>query len=281
MTNDQNAHYTCYRTREPLTVDGHLAEAAWLKAPRSPRFVDMVTGDPAPFDTRAAALWDDQNLYVGFWVEEPFVEARLTERDALLFLENDVEIFIDGGDCYYEFEINALGTIYEVFFIWRDAYQRGGRFDVPEFDLLTRKALSFAGNYDRDGATFWWGTHPRGPRWAFLDWDYPGLRSAVFVDGTINDRSTVDRGWTVELAFPWAGMQWLANGRALPPNPGDIWSMFFGRFEKLEVAGALPQPQPAWCWNKHGVLDTHLPEHFTRVQFSGEYVEDLSPDAVR
>jgi hypothetical protein len=277
---DQHAHYTCYRTREPLTLDGRLADAAWQKAPRSPRFVDMVTGDPAPFDTRAAALWDDQNLYVGFWVEEPFVVARLTERDALLFLENDVEVFIDGGDCYYEFEINALGTIYEVFFIWRDAYQRGGKFDVPEFDLLSRNALSFAGNYDRDGPTFWWGTHPRGPRWAFLDWDYPGLRSAVFVDGTINDRSNVDRGWTVELAFPWAGMSWLANGRALPPNHGDIWSMFFGRFEKVEVAGTLPQPQPAWCWNKHGVLDTHLPECFTRVQFSSEYVEDLGTGAV-
>jgi hypothetical protein len=276
---DHNTPYTCYRTREPLAVDGRLAQAAWQKAPRSPRFVDMVTGDAAPFDTRAAALWDDQNLYIGFWVEEPFVEAQLTERDGLIFLENDVEVFIDGGDCYYEFEINALGTIYEVFFIWRDAYQRGGKFDVPEFDLLSRKALSFAGNYDRNGTTFWWGTHPRGPRWAFLDWDYPGLRSAVFVDGAINDRTKVDRGWTVELAFPWAGMQWLANGRALPPNPGDIWSMFFGRFEKVEVAGTLPQPQPAWCWNKHGVLDTHLPEHFTRMQFSSEYVEDLGTDA--
>ena len=275
MTDDQNAHYTCYRTREPLAVDGRLTEAAWQRAPKSPRFVDMVTGDAAPFDTRAAALWDDQNLYVGFWVEEPFVEARFTERDALLFLENDVEVFIDGGDCYYEFEINALGTIYEVFFIWRDAYVRGGKFDVPEFDLLSRKALSFAGNFDRDGPTFWWGTHPRGPRWAFLDWDYPGLRSAVFVDGAINDRSQVDRGWTVELAFPWAGMGWLANGRALPHNPGDVWSMFFGRFEKLEVAGALPRPQPAWCWTKHGILDTHMPERFTRVQFSSQYVEDL------
>jgi hypothetical protein len=32
---------------------------------------------------QAAALWDDEYLYVGFWIEEPFVRARLTERDAL------------------------------------------------------------------------------------------------------------------------------------------------------------------------------------------------------
>src|SRR5215216_2452338 len=141
--------YICPRIRTPIKVDGNLTESVWEKAPRSPRFVDMATGDPAFFDTRAAALWDDENLYIGFWVEEPFVEAKLAERDSLIFLENDVEIFIDGGDCYYEFEINALGTIYEVFFIWQEAYTRDGRFDVPEFDLLSGKALSFAGNYDR------------------------------------------------------------------------------------------------------------------------------------
>ncbi len=269
------AHYTCYRTRGRLTVDGQLAEAAWQAAPRSPRFVDMVTGDPALLDTRAAALWDDDNLYIAFWVEEPFVEAHLTERDSLIFMENDVEVFIDGGDCYYEFEINARNTVYEVFFIWQDAYTRGGRFDVPEFDLIDRRALSFAGNFDRDGATFWRGTHPRGARWAFLDWDFPGLRSAVQVDGTLNDRSVVDKGWTVELAFPWAGMRWLANDRPLPPQDGDTWSIFFGRFEKLEVANTRPQPQPAWCWNKHGTLDTHQPECFTRVHFSTRHVEDL------
>ena len=163
----------------------------------------------------------------------------------------------------------------DVFFIWRDAYQRGGRFDVPEFDLVSHQALSFGGNYDRSGWHFWKGTHPRGVRWAFLDWDFPGLRSAVQVDGKINDRSIVDRGWTAELAFPWAGMHWLANGRPLPPRDGDVWSIFFGRFEKLEVGGALPQPQPAWCWNKHGTLDTHRPECFPRLHFSTQDVADL------
>ncbi|MGQ0600921.1 MAG: carbohydrate-binding family 9-like protein [Anaerolineales bacterium] len=275
FSDDDIAHYTCYRTQQPLTVDGHLSEPAWQCAPKSPRFVDMVTGDPAFFDTRAAALWDDENFYVAFWIEEPFVEAHLTERDSLIFMENDVEVFIDGGDCYYEFEINARNTVYEVFFIWQDAYTHDSKFDVPEFDLLGRKALSFAGNYDRSGFNFWWGTHPRQARWAFVDWDLPGMRSAVQVEGKLNDRAVISKGWTVELAFPWAGMQWLANGRSLPPKDGDVWSVFFGRFEKLEVANARPEPQPAWCWNKHGALDTHMPERFTRVHFSTQTVEDL------
>jgi hypothetical protein len=262
------ARYTCYRASTPPALDARLDREPWLSAPRSPRFVDMVTGDPAFFDTRAAALWDDEALYVAFWIEEPFVAARLSERDALIFLENDVELFIDGGDCYYEFEINALGTIYEVFFIWRDAFTRGGRFDRPEFDLYDPRTFSFGGNYDRSGSSFWRGTHPRGVRWAFTGWDFPGLRTAVLVDGTLNDPTTVDRGWRVELALPWAGMADLANGRALPPQDGDEWRIFFGRFERLPVAGTLPEPQPAWCWGAHGTLDTHLPEQFTHVTFS-------------
>jgi Carbohydrate family 9 binding domain-like len=268
------AAYQCLRTREPIPIDGDLTKAAWQTAPRSPRFVDMATGDPGYFDTRAAALWDDENLYIAFWIEEPFVEAQLTERDSLIFNENDVEVFIDGGDCYYEFEINALGTVYEVFFIWQDAFGAGSRFDQAGFDPRSRNALSFGGNSDRDGKTFWRGTHPRGCRWAFLDWDFPGMKSAVKVDGKINDRSAVDRGWSVELAFPWTGMKWLANGRALPPRDGDLWRIFFGRFEKMIFGGREANPQPAWCWTKHGVYDTHLPDRWTEVRFSTEALQD-------
>ena len=57
-------------------------------------------------------LWDAASLYVGYWVEEPFVEATRTERDAPIYTNNDVELFIAGRDAYYEFEINAFGTIY-------------------------------------------------------------------------------------------------------------------------------------------------------------------------
>ena len=128
-SDDKIAHYVCRRTTHPIAPNGHLDDPAWKFAERSTRFVDMVTGEPGLYGTHAAAVWDEEYLYVGFWIEEPYVRAGLTERDGLVFLENDVELFIDGGDCYYEFEVNALGTIYEVFYIWQDAY--GGR---PELD---------------------------------------------------------------------------------------------------------------------------------------------------
>jgi hypothetical protein len=267
------AHYTALRIEQPLVIDGDLSKPEWQRAEKSPRFVDMVTGAPGFYDTRAAVLWNPEFLYIGFWAEEPFVSATQTERDSIIFLENDLEVFIDGGDCYYELELNALNTVYEVFFIWRDAYQKGSRFDVPEFDVHSSHAFTFAGDYDRSGPTFWRGRHPRGARWAFLDWDMPGLQTAVQVQGKINDDTVVDKGWTAEIAIPWKSLHWLASGRALPPQAGDVWRLFFGRFQKLLSSGQEVQPHPAWCWNRHGTYDTHLPECFTAIHMSDELLQ--------
>jgi hypothetical protein len=262
------AHYTSRQITEQIEITGDLSKPIWQKAEKSPRFVDMVNGKPGFYNTQAAVLWNQEHLYIGFWIEEPYVSATQTERDSIVFLENDVEVFIDGGDCYYELEINALNTVYEVFFIWRDAYERGGRFDVPEFDVFSEKALTFGGDYDRTGSSFWWGRHPRGLRWAFLNWDMPGLKTAVSIDGKINDNSVTDKGWQVEIAIPWKSMKWLADDRSLPPKDGDTWRIFFGRFQKLHASGIEIQPHPAWAWNKHGVYDTHLPECFTYIHFA-------------
>src|SRR4030042_586102 len=133
------AHYTCFRTRCKIKVDGNLNKAAWRAAPRSHCFVDLVSGVPGFLETRMASLWDDENLYVAFWVDEPNVQARLKERDSLVWTENDVEIFIGGENCYYEFQIKPLGPIYEVFYIGRDVLKKGSRFAMTEFAMYTRR----------------------------------------------------------------------------------------------------------------------------------------------
>jgi hypothetical protein len=140
------AHYTCYRAAGPIQVDGKLDGPSWRMAPQSEPFVDIVTGAPAWFDTRVAMLWDDQCLYFGFTVEETDVRAYLTERDSRIYEDNDVEVFIAGRDAYYEFEINALNTIYEVFWIWKDALTPGSPyFGRPEFNPATQRTMVLDG----------------------------------------------------------------------------------------------------------------------------------------
>lgn len=263
-------NYICKRTNIPIMVDGILNKEIWQRALKSPRFIDVIGGTPALYESRVALLWDDEYLYIGFWCKDPYPNATITKRDAHLWYENDVEVFIDGGDSYYEFQINAINTIYEVFYIWQDAYKKGGKFDIPIFDILDNKALSFGGNHDRSDGYFWKGSHPRGNRWAFFNWDLPGLKTATHVNGYLNNTTKASEGWTAELAIPWDGMKYLANGRSLPPKDNDVWKMFLGRYQKLSINGQ--DTSVGWAFDKIGTNDNHYPEKFTNIIFSYEYV---------
>ena len=261
------AHYTAHRVNGRIQVDGRLDERAWQTAPTSPRFVDILSGQSTLHDTRAMVLWDDDHLYVAFRVMEPNVRAKYTNYNDPIYYDNDVEVFIAGRDAYYEFEVNAFNTIYEVFFIWEDAYERGGFARAPEFPRSKLKPFN--------GVDF--KTHPRGGRLGNFDWPFPGRKSAVHIDGTVNNDTDKDRGWTVELALPWKGMKWLAtDGRALPPKEGDTWRMDFSRFNTYKA------PPPAkdsggWVWTRHGVWDSHVPECFAFIKFTTKEVPAAAP----
>ncbi|HMD86172.1 MAG TPA: carbohydrate-binding family 9-like protein [Terriglobia bacterium] len=264
-TSQELAHYTCYRTAGPLTIDGKLDEPSWKLAPRSGRFVDIVTGKPAWFDTRVAILWDDTCLYFGFTAEETNVCATLTQRDSRIYEDNDLEVFIAGRDAYYEFEINALNTIYEVFWIWKDIFRPGAPyFGRPEFNPAAHPTLEIYGIGGH--------VHPRGERWGFLDWDFPGLRHAVHVEGVLNKCAGTDQGWSAELAFPWKGLELLADGRSLPPQEGDMWRIDCSRFQQAGPDSQRLDPSAGWTWNRHGHYDSHIPETFTHVHFSTQVV---------
>jgi len=259
----------CHRTSGPIVVDGDLDKPAWKDVPRSSRFVDMVSGEPALFETRMACQWDATHFYVAYWNEEPQVSATLTERDSFIWVDNDVELFVGGDDCYYEVEINALGTIYEVLLVWQDALERGSRFDRPELDLYGGR-VDILGGFQDAGR---WGRHPRGRRWAFLDYDLAGLQAGVRVQGKINDPTTVDEGWTVEMALPWASLAFLFDGRVFPPRDGETLRCDFSRFEALRLHGRPVSENPGWSLNLHGVYDSHIPECFSVVHFSEKTAE--------
>jgi hypothetical protein len=230
--------YVCYRAAGPVKIDGRLDDGPWRDAPWTDDFVD-IEGDRKPrprFRTRAKMLWDDAYFYVGAELEEPHVWATLTQHDAVIFQDNDFEVFIDpDGDNheYYEFEINALNTGWDL--------------------LLTRPY--------RDGGR------------AINGWEIAGLKTAVHVRGTLNDPRDTDHGWSVELAFPWKALA-EAAGRPAPPCDGDQWRVNFSRVEwKHEVSGGkyrkvAGQKEDNWVWSPQGVIDMHQPERWGYVQFS-------------
>lgn len=260
---NQVRRYTALRTIDPIQLDGRLDERSWSPARKSARFVDLISGLPTIHETRVAVTWDDDNLYVGFWVEEPLLTASLTNRDDPIYENNDVELFIAGKHAYYEFEVNSYGTIYEALFVWQDAYRKHGFDREPQLDRSQPSVR--CQEFNGVGLN----NHPRGLRWGFLRWDYPGARAKVHLDGTINDATDRDRGWTVELSFPWDGMRTLmrGDGRAVPPQDGDEWRIHFSRFNQYKEAAPV-KDSGGWALSPHGVWDSHIPECFPKVRFS-------------
>jgi hypothetical protein len=154
----------------------------------------------------------------------------------VIFQDNDFEIFIDpNGDNheYFEFEINALNTGWDLFM--PRPYKDGGR--------------------------------------AVSSWEIPGLKTAVYVNGTINDPRDTDGGWTIELAFPWKVLGELAR-RPAPPRDGDQWRVNFSRVEwRHEIVNGKYRKIPNtkednWSWSPQGVVNMHRPETWGYVQFS-------------
>ena len=230
--------YVCYLRSRALQIDGRLDDEAWQDASWSDRFVDIEGArKPAPaLSTRVKMLWDDQFFYLAAELIEPHLWATLTAHDSVIFQDNDFEVFIDpNGDNheYYEFEINALGTGWDLFL--PRPYKDGG------------KALDA--------------------------WEIPGLRSAVHLDGTLNDPRDTDRSWSVELAFPWNVLAETAR-RPSPPRDGDQWRVNFSRVQWMldrssgaykKVAGVA---EHNWVWSPQHVIDMHRPESWGYVQFS-------------
>ncbi|MBI5768466.1 MAG: carbohydrate-binding family 9-like protein [Verrucomicrobia bacterium] len=234
--------YVARHTATPIVIDGKLDDPAWAAAPWTTDFAD-IEGDAKPrprFRTHAKILWDDTYLYIAAELEEPHLWGKLTEHDAVIFNDPDFEVFVDpDGDthAYYEFELNALNTGWDLFL--PRPYIDGGK--------------------------------------ARNDWAIPGLKSAVHLRGTLNDPRDTDTGWTLELAFPWTAFAppaTLATAAPRAPADGAVWRINFSRVEwQITTTGGryekVPKtPEDNWVWSPQGVIDMHRPEMWGRVLFT-------------
>lgn len=228
--------YVCTRAAAPFPVDGDLDKPAWQKAVWTDDFVD-IEGDAKPhprFRTRAKMLWDEEFFYVAAEMEEPHVWATLTEHDSVIFHDNDFEVFIDpDGDAKSYFEFEINAL-------------------NTTWDLYLPKAYRDGGSADNSWETY--------------------AKSGIKVQGTLNDASDIDKGWTVEIAFPWKCFAENA-GMPCPPRPGDVWRVNFSRVEWVTdiVNGRYVKreglKEDNWVWTPQGVIDMHQPEQWGYVEF--------------
>jgi hypothetical protein len=84
-------------------------------------------------------------------------------------------------------------------------------------------------------------------------------RHAVHVDGTLNDSRDVDRGWTVELAIPFASLTGMPRPR---PQRGDRW-----KFNLYRLRQGPGQPGEGQAWSPPMRGDFHALDRFATLRF--------------
>ena len=171
----------CYLTSDPIEIDGRPDEPAWQQAPEIPLRFDGLGNPVSPTRASARFLWDGKDLYVAITAKDRDVGSTLNGRDARLWEEDVLELFIqplESSLVYYEFEFSPTNQIFDAYWVKRGT--------------------------PLDEATPW----------------NSQLRVAVALDGTLNQPEDDDRGWTVELALPLADLHHAGNSVPQPGRPG-------------------------------------------------------------
>ena len=233
--------YTALFTTNPPIIDGKIEDMAWQNAGWTENFKDIEgDGKPAPtWNTRAKMTWTSEGLFIAAELLEPHVWAYLNNHDDIVFYDNDFEVFIDPDNDthrYYEIEINAANTIFDLFM--SKPYRNGS------------------------GAMFAYNT--------------PGMKTAINIQGTLNNPNDIDKGWTVEMFIPFTAVT-MGNVAKIPTD-GEFWRIDFSRVEwdvevkdgkyiKLKGANGRNLPEHNWVWSPQGVINMHYPERWGYLFF--------------
>ncbi len=239
--------YIAYKTTEKITIDGFHNEAIWNRVPWSSSFVDIEGSDIPIYDTRVKMIWDDIYFYILGTLEAPHIWGDIQKKDAIIYHNNDFEVFIDpdnNGHTYYEIEINALNTIWDLFL-------------TKPYRESSQSALN--------------------------DWDANGLKSAIQIDGSLNNSEDIDRKWLVEMAIPWKVFKTAYFQNNIPSD--SFWRINFsrvnwehevinGKYQRKKDKKGRFLPEKNWVWSPHGEVNMHQPEKWGYVFFSTKKIID-------
>ncbi len=92
-------------------------------------------------------------------------------------------------------------------------------------------------------------------------WNSPGVQVAITIDGTMNDSTDTDQGWTTEIAIPFADLAPYAP--RLPPAEGDQW-----RLNLYRIGGEVNPQFSLWSDTQTEKPQYHVPTRFGLVRFS-------------
>ncbi|MEP3210635.1 MAG: carbohydrate-binding family 9-like protein [Maribacter sp.] len=188
------------KAKEEIVVDGIMQEEIWANT-ESRTFDNFYRINQANDQQKTTfrMLWDEKNLYLFYQMEDKYLTARETKRDGEPYLDDCAEIFFitvpDSLDTHIGYELNLYKASND-FVYFNDFYQ---------------------------------GQH------GILKTFNPDFDVEVSYEGTVNDNSDVDVGWTMELAIPISNFDGL--GTFVPVQSGNKWAFLAIRQDRNDAEG--------------------------------------------
>lgn len=182
--------YAAVRAAMAPVIDGKLDDPVWQTA-KEEKLMRSFDGAPVTRKTTFRIVYDDAYLYVAFFSEDRDAWGSLRNKDDAIYNEDVVEVFLDA---------DADGKTYNELQVSPHNVNFDASFVARRSDLATA-----------------------------MKWE-SGMKTAVFVKGTLDDDSDTDEFWTAEMQIPLANLTAVPH---VPPQKGDRWRFNAYRLEHL------------------------------------------------
>lgn len=166
--------------------------------------------------TKMRCLWNEDALGIYFYAIDPDIWGSYTNANDPIYKEEVVEAFLAPNP-------NDLSHYFEL--------------------ELSPRNVPFAARIVNNGKIE-----------VDLSWQ-PRLKTAVFVEGTLDNREDVDEFWLAQLLLPVAD---LCQGI----RSGDSWRANFYRIDRTPT-----DEHSAWCSILSNPADFHIPQRFGHLVF--------------
>lgn len=219
--------YSAHHINREIDVN-NFDDTLWKSAEPTVWYIPGTAKKPIT-KREGGVLWSDKYLYFRIKTYDKDIYAYNTERNSATFEDDVSEIFLKtdpAGDAYYNFEINALNAVY-------DSYQ-------PKRD--------FAGG-DK--------------RWS--KWDSQGLKSAVYINGTINNPKDEDEYWILQGAIPFEDLE-IPSKKV--PQIGDTWNFLLAGYDYSVFLPDNGMELASVCLFEQGKVRFHFSERWNILKFT-------------
>lgn len=216
-----------------ITVDGKAVESCWVKAQTltfNSFYNQQKSGDEQT--THFKMLWDDENVYTFFECGDKYITAREKTQDGQPYFDDCAELFLMPSaskiNMHFGFELNLYKTVNDFIFL-NNMYRD---------ENLVIKAYN------------------------------PNLKVAVKINGTVNDNSDIDKGWTLELAIPISAFHAVGPTEPIGIAEGISWSLMAVRQDRNDADGDRRTTSTLFPLQVED-KNVHDPQNFGTIKFVG------------